>query len=202
MKTYSGFNADTAQNLLLDSGAYFVNFDIMEDTPEGASAKLLGATSGGGKFEAKPDIRSVKVDGVKGDAKGLQILDSWSVTMSANLLEFKADTFKYALAAAKTSASTVGTKNYTKIEAKNQIEDTDYLDNITWVGALSGSNEPVIIQVFNALNTEGLSINPKDSDDIVAELQFKGHYDPSSLDNPPFCVYYPSRTTTEETTGA
>lgn len=198
MKTYSGFNADTAKNLLLDSGAYFVNFDIEKDTPEDALSKLLGATSGGGKFEAKPEIRSIKVDGVKGDAKGLQVLDSWSVTMSANLLEFKADTFKYALAAAKSTPATVGTKTYSKIEAKNQIDDEDYLDNITWVGTLSGSDEPVIIQIFNALSTEGLSIEPKDSEDIVAELQFKGHYDPNALNTPPFAIYYPER----ETTGA
>src|SRR5690625_1029121 len=88
-KTYSGYTADTAENLLLDAGAFFIDFDIEEDTFEDAVAagKLLGATRGGGTFTATPEIRSIEVDGVKGKAKGLQVIDSWTVTMLANVLE-------------------------------------------------------------------------------------------------------------------
>lgn len=193
-KTISGFTQDTAQNLLLDSGAFFVNYDITTDTLETAKTKLLGATSGGGSFEAKPNFRDIQVDGVKGKAKGLRILESWEVSLGANLIELKKEVMQKALAASKTSTATIGTKNYTKIEGKNFIEETDYIDNITWIGSLSGSNEPVIIQIFNALNTEGFSIEPKDSDDIIAELKFEGHYDTDNLDAPPFAIYYPNAT--------
>ncbi|MBU5485962.1 hypothetical protein KQI86_16700 [Clostridium sp. MSJ-11] len=191
-KTISGFTEETTQNLLLDTGAFYVNFEIDTDTLETASTKLLGATSGGGNFEAKPNFRDIKVDGVKGKAKGLKILESWSVTMGASLLELKKEVLQKALAVTTTTTTTVNTKNYSKIEGKNVIENTDYIDNITWIGSLSGSGEPVIIQVFNCLNTEGLKLNPKDSEDIVAELNFEGHYSVDNLDNPPFAIYYPT----------
>lgn len=191
-KTITGVTEQTAQSLLLDSGAFFVDFDVATDAVETAQAKLLGATSGGGNFVAKPNFRDVKVDGVKGKVKGLKILESWDVTIGASLLEFKKSVMEDALAAVTSTATTISTKNYTKIEGKNIIETTDYLNNITWIGTLSGSDEPVIIQVFNALNTEGLKINPKDNEDIVAELNFEGHFDLTKPDVPPFAIYYPT----------
>lgn len=192
MKTYSGLNADTPKNLLLDTGAFFVNFDINTDTYESAKAKLLGATAGGGKFDFKVNYRDVKADGVKGAVKGLKFVESWEISMGAGLLEFKKDIFEHALGAVKTSSTTVNTKNYTKIEGSNVLEDSMYLDNITWIGTLSGSEEPVIIQIFNALNGEGLSFEPKDNDDIVCELNFIGHSTVTTLDTPPFAIYYPT----------
>lgn len=192
MKTYSGLNENTSKNLLLDTGAFFVNFDLNTDTYESAKEKLLGATSGGGKFEFKVNYREPSVDGIKGSIRGLKFIESWEISMGAGLLEFKQDVFKYALGAAKTSSTSINTKNYTKIEGKNILQDSDYLDNITWIGTLSGSDEPVIIQIFNALNSEGLSFDTKDNDDIVCELSFVGHSDVNSLDTPPFAIYYPN----------
>jgi len=67
-ESYSGYTEKTAENLLLDAGAFFIDFDIETDTFETAVAdgKLLGATRGGGSFEATPEIRSIEVDGVHG----------------------------------------------------------------------------------------------------------------------------------------
>lgn len=196
MKTYSGFNPQTAQNLLLDSGALFVNFDINNDTFETAMSKLVGATTGGGTFEAKPTIRNIKVDGVKGNAKGLQILDKWDVSFASKILEFRKETFQRALAAATATAATIaGGKSYTKIQAKNQIDLTDYMDNITWIGTISGSNDPVIIQIFNVLSTDGLKFSPKDSSDIETDVKFEGSYDTTQLQSPPFAIYYPNIST-------
>lgn len=191
-QNYTGLNANTVKNLLLDTGAFFVNFDVTTDTVETATAKCLGATSGGGEFSAKPNIRSVDVDGAKGKVKGLDFLESWEVTMKANLLELRKDILQNALLASKTSSTTINTKSYTKIEGKNVIEETDYIDNITYIGNLVGSTDPVIIQVFNALSTDGLNIKPKDNDDNIVELSVEGRYDVTTLDTPPFAIYYPT----------
>ncbi|WP_050607264.1 hypothetical protein [Clostridium niameyense] len=194
MKTITGFNENTAKNLMVDAGAVFVNFDIEKDTIETAKGKLIGATSGGNEFEAKPKFRQIKVDGVKGKVKGLNLLESWEVKLKTHLLEFKKETFEYALAGAKVTDATIQTdKKYKKIEGKNHISESDYIDNITYAGNISGSNEPVIIQIFNALNNEGLKVKTKDADDIVAELEFEGYYSVDKLDNPPFAIYYPDR---------
>lgn len=193
-KTYSGFTKETAENLLLDAGAIFVNYNIEEDTYDSAveAGKLLGATSGGNTFEAIPEFRQVEVDGVKGKAKGLSILEFWEVSLTTNMLEFKEDTYKHSLAGVNVTEKVGLEGSYSEIKAKNFIEEEDYLDNITFVGRVLGKDKPVIIQVYNALNMEGLSIENSDSEDIVAELKFEGHYDAANLDHPPFAIFYPT----------
>ena len=75
--------------------------------------------------------------------------------------------------------------------ASNNLEVSDYIDNITWVGTLSGSNKPVIIQIFNALNTEGLKFSTTDKAEATISLTFYAHYTQDDLDTPPFKIYYP-----------
>lgn len=191
MKVFSGFTRDTAKNLLLDAGAFLKNFDMGKDTFETAVAagKLLGATKDGGEFSAVPNVRQIEVDGVKGKAKGLEVLDSWEVYLKANVLEVKLETIKTALCAAV--EETAENETHYAIAAKNNIADEDYVDNITWVGTISGSNEPVIIQVYNALNTDGLKLATKDKDQSVIAMTFYGHYTQDDLETPPFKIYYP-----------
>ena len=191
MTTYSGFTASTPKNLLLDAGAFFKNFDIASDTFASAVAagKLLGATSGGGVFSAIPTMRPIEIDGVKGAAKGLQVIDEWVVTLTANVKEISKDILKMALAAGSIDTGT--NSDYDIITAANYVVLTDYIDNVTWVGKLSGTNDPVIIQVFNSLSTGGLSLTTADKAEATLPITFTGHYEQANLDNPPFKIYYP-----------
>ncbi|MBQ0112514.1 MAG: hypothetical protein KBT03_05245 [Bacteroidales bacterium] len=192
MKTYTGFNSNTADNLLLDAGAFFVNFEVGTDTYENAKAtKLLGATRGGGEFKASMTVRQIEIDGVKGRAKGLEVNDAWDVYIKATVLEVNKDTLVKALASAKSGASSVDTK-YDEIVGNNDIELTDYIDNITWIGKVAGTDDPVMIQVFNALNTDGLTLTVADKNEATMQMTFYGHYDTTNLDNPPFKIWYPN----------
>ncbi|CAK7001931.1 hypothetical protein [Tissierella sp.] len=196
-KTYSGFTQKTSENLLLDAGAFFVNYEIDTDTFESAvtAGKLLGATRGGGQFNATPEIRTIEVDGVKGKAKGLQVIDAWDVSLSANVLEVTKEGLARALVASEVDDKT--NEKYDIIKAKNYIELTDYIDNITWVGKKSGTLEPVIIQVYNVINISGLGLQTQDKNEAVIAMTFTGHYDADELDNPPFEIYYPKSTPTK-----
>lgn len=193
MKRYSGFSQDTAKSLLLNAGAFFKNLTISEDgTIESfedavAAGKLLGATRSGGEFSAVPEARQVEVDGVAGRAKGLEVIDSWEVYLRANVLEIKEDTLKAALCGAEVEEGT----DYNKITAKNGIELADYIDNIAWVGTLSGTDKPVVIVVKNAINTDGLTLTTSDKNEATIQMTFYGHYTPDDLDTPPFEIYYP-----------
>lgn len=192
MPIFSGFSANTAKHLQLDAGAFLKNYDVAEDTWESAkAAKLLGATAGGGSFSAVPTIRRVEVDGVKGSAVGMQALDEWVVTLTANVKEITAETIKLALAAADSSASSAPA-DYTKITARNEIKVSDYQENITWVGRLSGSDKPVIIVVKNALATNGLTLSFADKSEGVIPVTVTGHYAADDLETPPFEIYYPN----------
>lgn len=191
MGTYSGFTEETTKHLLLDAGAFFKNFDIETDTYESAlvSGKLIGATKDGGEFQAKPELRQIQVDGVKGAAMGLDVVDSWNVYIKANVLEIKKETIVSALCTA--SVDTESKEDYDIITAKNEISLSDYIDNITWIGTLSGTEKPVIIQVENTIDTEGLTLATKDKDQAVITMTFEGRYSMKNLDRPPFKILYP-----------
>lgn len=190
-QSYSGYTEKTAENLLLDAGAFFIDFDVEEDTFESAVAegKLLGATRGGGSFEATPEIRAIEIDGVRGKAKGLQVIDEWEIKMTANVLEVTKEGLALALTSSEIDEES--SEKYNVIMAKNYIDLTDYYDNITYVGKISGSDEPLIIQIYNAMNTTGLTLETEDKNESVIEMEFEGHYDESDLDHPPFKIFYP-----------
>ncbi len=192
MKTYTGYTSDTADNLLLDAGAFFVNFEVGTDTYESAreAGKLLGATRGGGEFKAGMSVRAIEVDGVKGRAKGLERNDGWEVYLKATVLEFNATTLKYALTSADLTEGQ-SSDSYDTITGNNEIELADYIGNVTWVGCLAGSSTPVIIQVYNALNTDGLTLSVADKNEATMAMTFYGHFDGATLENPPFKIYYP-----------
>ena len=89
------------------------------------------------------------------------------------------------------SPSSEASNNYEKIVAANDIADSNYTTNVTWVGRLSGSNLPIIIVVKNALATNGLTLTTADKSEGVVAMTLTGHYTVSDLDTPPFEIYYP-----------
>lgn len=191
MRKFSGFTTETAQSLLLNAGAFFKNFDPATDTFDSAVAagKLIGATKGGGEFSAVPEVRQIEVDGVAGRAKGLEIIDSWDVYIKATVLEIKESTIAAGLAAS--SIDTTSNDDYDIIKAGQSIELSDYIENVAWVGTLSGSNKPVIIIITNAINTDGLVLTVEDKNEASIPMTFYGHYDQDDLENPPFEILYP-----------
>ena len=188
---FTGFSKNTPKHLQLDAGAFLKNYDVTTDTWATAKEdKLLGATVGGGSFSAVPTVRNIEVDGVKGAVKDLTAIDEWVVTLTVNVKEITAETLKMALAGGVSTAADTPA-NYTKITAKGSIDDADYADNITWVGRLSGSEDPVIIVVKNALATNGLTISFADKSEGMIPVTVTGHYSLDDLETPPFDIYYP-----------
>ena len=197
-KIINGLNANTIQHLVFDAGAFFKNYDVKTDTFDTAvtAGKLIGATKGGGSLKATPTYRTIELEGMRGATKGTKILESWSVTMSAKIAEITPDVLTAALgAAAEVETIATGQKpaNYKKITGKNALELKDYIENITWVGTISGSGDPVIVQVFNALNEKGVELSFEDKGEATIETEFVGHYDMKTK-SVPFAIYYPKLT--------
>lgn len=194
-KVKSGFSKQTKENLLTGSGAFFKNFYVGVDTYESARVgnKLIGATQGGGEFKAVATVRQIEVDGVAGKAQGLELIDSWEVSQTMNLLETTPESLKLALGAADIDATTNG--EYYIISGRSEIKDEDYLDNLTYIGTITGADIPVIIQIFNALSTDGLNIKTEDKKEAVLGITVYGHYTEDDLDTPPYRIYYPKKKT-------
>ena len=192
-KRLTGYTEQTMNNRQTGAGAYFKNYDIENDTFTTAveAGNLLGATQGGGSFTAKPIITATEVDGVPSDAVGMENIDGWEVEMTANILEVTAEAIQNALGASTSSETTIGTQTYKKITGKSYLEASDYINNITFLGAMSGFDEPVIIQIYNAIAMEGININPQDKKSSVLSTKFKAHVSFENLDEPPFAIYVP-----------
>lgn len=112
--------------------------------------------------------------------------------MTMNFIETTPDILAMALGAADIDSTTNGT--YSIITGRNAFEDADYIGNITYIGTITGSEEPIIIQVFNALSTDGLNIKVEDKKEGVIPVTVYGHYEDTgegTLDAPPYRIYYP-----------
>lgn len=188
-KLRSGLNADTKKHLMLGEGAIFKNFVVGTDTYESARAagKLLGACQGGSTFNAVAQVRQIEVDGIPGKVADLEEIDSWDVSLQTTFLEVTADTIKAALGA----ASSTHADGYTHITGRNDFVAADYVTNITFVGSMSGSEAPIILQVKNAIGDGNLSINVQNNNEAKVPCTFQGRYTIETLSAPPFDIYYP-----------
>lgn len=189
-KKYSGFTEKTPEKLLLDAGAFVKNYVVGESFEEiKAAGRIIGATQGGGEFSAKPNARQVQVDGVMGKAKGLELIDGWETYIKATIMEITPETLALSLGAADVVDFRDG--EYQRITARDNVEDTDYIENIAWIGNLSGSQKPVIIIVKNPLSIDGITLTPQDKNEAKLAITAYGHYAPDDLETPPFEILYP-----------
>jgi len=187
---FTGLTSNTKKNIQLDAGALYKNYDPATDTPATASAKLLGATEGGGTLALVPEVRRIAVDGAKGPTKGFEVIDSWTATLTSTLKEVNAESIKLALGAATAEASSTPA-DYTKITLKNDFEDADYLSNVTWIGKIAGSDDPIMIVLKNALCLNGWNLTFADKQEGNVPIVMTAHYDVTSLDDVPVEIYTP-----------
>ena len=186
---FTGLTTNTRKNIQLDAGALYKNYVPGTDTPATAAAKLIGATEGGATLGITPEIRQIPVDGVKGPTKGYEVMESVTATIQANIKEVTASSVKLALAAATVDTATMA--GYSKITINEEIVDADYIDNITWIGKISGSSDPIMIVMKNVLCLNGFSFAVKDKGEGVVPVTLTAHYDVSDLDSVPVEFYIP-----------
>lgn len=192
-KRITGQTSETKERLLLGAGIFAKGYVPGTDTLDSIkkSNKLLGATTGGGTFTATKNGHYLQIDGMPENTKGNYILDSWGTTLEIALQETTVETLKFALTAASTDTTT--TEGYTTIIPKNGMEDEDYENSVSFIGRLSGSNDPVVITIFNAIATSDLRLNPQDGKESTIQVTLTGHYDPEAPETPPFKIFYPKK---------
>lgn len=201
VKPYSGYSPSTPDNMLLDAGVFFKNFEVGTDSYASAKAagKCLGVTIKGGEFSAKPSLRRIEFDGVHTRTIGDTLIDGWEVYIKATLAEMTEENIIHALGVANVDKET--DEEYIKITGRDTVLESDYIQNITWIGCILGEDKPCIIQIYNGLNENGLTLSVADKDNGKLEVQFYGNNDPSIYDDdkeiiPPFAIYRPKKQVT------
>jgi hypothetical protein len=184
-----GVTQNTPQRMLLDAGAIYKNLQYDELSGE-FTGELLGATSGGNEFVVEIEQRAPEIDGVKSRIKGLKFVNSHEAHLVVNLKEITAQNIKLAIGPADVDESD---ENFDIVTGRTSIQDGDYLDNIAFVGRLSGNDKPVVIQLQNALSAEGFSLTAEDDNEAVIPITFHAHadFEDAQVGKTAYKVYYP-----------
>jgi len=179
-----GITTETMKNLLLDAGKIVLNYGETDE-------RDLGATLGGNTFNVEAEIKDIRPDGARGKVKGGRRITDVAVTLTVNMFEMTKENLLLALPGAVATADPAGTPTADVITRSRNIEDTDYLTNITYVGTISGKNDPVIITVFNPLQDGAFEVSGEDKEEASTELTFSGHFDPAAMESEPWEIRYP-----------
>lgn len=209
----TGYSQTTADNYLINAATVFTG--VKYTAEEGFTGELHGATSGGVTLTIEQTYRDIEVDSTSHmKLKGNKVLEAATATATANMKEITAETIRRSLNGTITDAEDgEAPLGYKVIRTKRMLEDSDYLENIAIVGTLSGTNEPVIAILDNALCTSGLELGTEDNNEAVIEQTYEAHASVEQLDRDefPWRILYPDTlgttaatdgtTTTTETGG-
>lgn len=172
------------ENILFgDWGAFYFNYG---ETTE----LLVGATQGGGSFKYEPEFKEIDYDGSPGSTKGMKRITKSLTQISFKALEFMdKEKVKSYIAGLKVSEETV-MKNgksikYDVITPTEKISSESYLKNVAWVGENLGGDVVEII-VENAMSDGSLELSFENESEVVPEITFTGHRDPSNIRKVPW----------------
>lgn len=186
----SGITEKTPGNIPFGAGTIHRGLKFTENKWNFAES-LVGATSGGSKFEIVPEVTQVEVDGALVAVKELDVKQGETATMEVNFIELTPDIIKASVIGRSGTSDITG---YSVIESKSMIEEGDYWENIAFVGkTLTG--QPIIVIMDNALCTSGLSIEGKNKEAGVGKYTFRCSQEiTGDLTTLPYKIYYPTPT--------
>lgn len=167
----TGLTSTTAEHYLIHSASLWVNVEYDTVTQKFQADKCLGATTGGVKLNITQELRQIEVDGALNKFVGQDVIDASGATIEATVKEVTAETLGLAInGAVRAAAIDEAPTGYKVVEAKGNIDKTDYVKNIAVVGVISGSTQPIIAILYNTLNTSGLSLETKDKGEAGVPL--------------------------------
>lgn len=180
--------ANTFSTLQLNAGLLLKSFDPKTATVD--SSGIIGATSGGVKFQAKPGYTDFgeDIDNCPANMMELKRLDSIEVTMSGTLVTATASVVRQLAGAAD-----VDTKDATHVVPRNSLSKKDFSD-IWWVGDYSDKNGDknggyIAIHMSNSLSTGGFSLTSDNKKKGQMDFELTAHYSMDDPDKVPYEVY-------------
>ncbi len=143
----------------------------------------LGYTRGG-VFNDNVIFRHIEVDGKKGNIKGDAILESCSPTLEFTTVQMESDLLDKVFANVSVADAT-GIKTVTRSVAN--IIDTEYLDDVTFVGK-TVEGKDIKIKLINALGEGPLNLVFNNKGEVEIPCLFTGNYTDTTTTSAPFEV--------------
>lgn len=207
-KNYNGLTEKTTKTLQLGASAVFKNFDPSTDTYASAktAGKCLGATRGGVNIRIENTIEQIEVDGAGGRMKGLGQITAIAASAAFSLIEVSAENLALALGAAVIDdESQDNPTGYDKITGTYELADEDFIENVTIIGCISGSDKPIIFQLLNGFNEDGLTLQTGDTGSGVLPVTVYAYNDvDEAMEDeliPPYNIFYPKASTNNNNNG-
>lgn len=181
----TGVTTDTPKNVMFGAGTIHKNLKYTESW--NFEESIIGATSGGSKLTITPEFVDIPADGAMVATKGLKVKVGETAEMEINFLEITKELVKLAVIGKDGSSKD---SKMDLIESKPNLEDTDYLENIAFVGkTLEGKD--VIVIMDNALCISGFESEGENKKEGVGTYKFACHADiESDLDTLPYHIYF------------
>ena len=195
----NAYTEKTSENYVIDTAVIYTEVELLEDQFQGT---LLGATAGGTKISITPEYEDIEVDGTSHvKVKGNKKLVSATATVTANLKELTVEVLRKSLNAKVVEASPLkAPTGYKQIEMGRRLTDDLYIENIAFVGRISGTDKPIIFILDNALVISPLELDTADKTEAIAEVEFEAHASIEQLHNDewPWRILYPCPETAVE----
>lgn len=191
--TPKGYKKNTPLHYLIDAGAIYKNLEY-DPLAEEWTGEPLGATAGGNSVVVEQEYREIEIDGVFTQAVGQKAIESSTAKLTANVKELTAENIRMAINGTLREADEdEAPEGYKVVEGKGQLECEDYIKNLGLVGTITGSSQPIIVILENAICTSGLEMETEDDDEAVIAMEFTGHAGAEDVADrkPPIKIYFP-----------
>jgi hypothetical protein len=160
-------------DIILGDGAFYLN-DM-----------LVALTRGGGQFVIERAYREIVADGDYGPVKGRIRKTTSRAKLTLNALELLAAN----LTSLYPGLLLTDDGDGSTITADTDIDDSDYVDEVVWVGnTLDG--QAVRIELYNAINLENLDWAMVDKEEIVPKVTYTATYSESARTTEPWKVQF------------
>jgi len=130
--------------------------------------KDIGLTRGGGQFVVEREYRQVNADVDRGPVKGRIRVTGSVARLTLNALEIIVADLAKLFPATKVTGG--------KFTGKQDIEDADYNDTVTWTGRTM-DGKACVITLENAINLGNLDWTMADKDEIVQQVVLTAAYE-------------------------
>lgn len=176
-------------NELLGAGAIYFNYDTDDEI-------AIGATKGGSTFNVEREYYESEQDGAFGPVKGDKVKISVIPTLTINAMELMPSNVEKFYAGMEETRNGGGDgengKDYIELRERLVIEDTDYLENVAFVGETKDKKEVVII-LENPLGDGETDWAMEPKENVVPEVQFTAHFDRDTPHKIPYTMRFPKR---------
>lgn len=185
---------NTSKLKIVMSETMLINLGLDEKAAKRMST-VNNAAAGGNKVTIEQNYRVIEIDGVFTPAVGQKILESQTAKLETNVKELTAENIRLSINGKIADSDGVDAPTgYKVISGKAKLENTDYIKNLGIVGTMSGTDDPIIIIIDNALCTSGLDFETKDNDEAVISMTFEAHANEGQVDDLslPCRIYFPN----------